>query len=75
MGRLVEFFEGEDSRLSMTRLMLAASFLPASYIAVATLNENIFMAYVGAYVIGYIGGKGADMFSQRKWSGNVDNPD
>lgn len=75
MGRLIEFFEGDTGRLSMTRLTLFTSFFPASYIAVKTLDANIFMAYVGAYVLGYVGGKGADMLASRKGSANADSPD
>ena len=62
MGRLVEFFEGENLRLSMTRLTVFLSFFPASYVVVTTKSEDALGWYLGAYVLGYVGGKGADVF-------------
>lgn len=62
MRRYIEFFEGDNGRLSMTRLLCFLSFFPASFVVVETLSENALGWYLGAYVVGYVGGKGADVF-------------
>jgi hypothetical protein len=64
--RWVEFFEGENNRLSMMRLTVFGSFFPASYVVVATKNETIFGWFVSVYVLGYVGGKGADVIGRAK---------
>lgn len=63
-GRWVEFFEGENNRLSMSRLLCFLSFLPASFVVMVTKGENALGWYLGAYVLGYIGGKAADTFTK-----------
>lgn len=55
--RFLEFFEGEGGILSMTRLLCFMSFFPASYVVVITKSENALGWYLGAYVLGYVGGK------------------
>ena len=60
--RLNQFFEGEDGRLSMTRLMVFLSFGPASWVVVNESSSETLGWYLGAYVLGYVGGKGADAF-------------
>jgi len=66
MMRWVEFFEGEDGRLSMTRLMIFLSFFPASMVVLETADENTLGWYLSAYVLGYVGGKLSDVGS--KWA-------
>lgn len=61
MSRFVEFFEGDNGRLSMTRLLCFLSFFPSSFVVLKTLNENALGWYIGGYVVGYVGGKCADI--------------
>lgn len=74
MTRLAEFFEAEDGRLSMTRLLCFLSFFPASVVVLRDGTESTLAWYVGAYVLGYVGGKGADILAQRKGGANAANP-
>lgn len=65
-----EFFEGEDRRLSMTRLLCFLSWFPASIVVIGTIGkssiEGVLGWYLGAYVLGYVGGKAADVFMKPK---------
>lgn len=62
--RWIEFFEGESGRLSMTRLLCFLSFFPATYVTIESAGtsdaSDVLMIYLGAFVLGYVGGKGAD---------------
>ena len=69
MTRLVEFFEAEDKRLSMTRLLCFMSFFPATVVVMRDGTVDTLSWYLGAFVLGYIGGKGADVLSARKRKG------
>jgi hypothetical protein len=60
-GRWIEFFEDDSKRLSMTRLLCFLSFFPASYVLLKSPTEGMLGWYLGAYVLGYVGGKGADV--------------
>lgn len=77
--RLIEFFEGSDGRLSMTRLMIFLSFWPASYLLVTEGNEAMLGWYLGAFVGGYAAGKWADrqvsspVVINQKGEGDVNN--
>ncbi len=64
-NRSIEFFEGENNRLSMTRLLCYISIFPASYVVVMTKTEATLGWYLGAYVLGYVGGKTADVFGKK----------
>lgn len=65
--RLWQFFEGEDGRLSMTRLIVLMTFLPATWVL---LDDGDQLAnYLGFYVGGYAAGKASDVFM--KGNGNV----
>lgn len=44
----------------MTRLLCFLSFFPASYVVCVKPDEGTLGWYLGAYVIGYVGGKFAD---------------
>ena len=65
MSRFVEFFEGDNCRLSMTRLGMFSAFFPATYVLIVNAESekigDILLWYLGAFVTGYIGGKLADM--------------
>lgn len=69
--RFVEFFEGEDRRLSMTRLLCFLSFFPTTYTMVRTQNENMFSWFLSAYVTGYVLGKAGDIFMKPKGEKDV----
>lgn len=40
------------------------SWAPATYVVMATKSENALGWYLGAYVLGYVGGKGMDAMKQ-----------
>ena len=63
--RTVEFFEDDNRRLSMSRLLCFLSFWPATLVLLNSKSSDIFMLYIGAYVLSYIGGKTADIFGSR----------
>jgi hypothetical protein len=60
-NRLIQFFEGDNGRLSMARLTMFAAFFPASYVMVTHPSEGMMGWYVGGFVLGYVGGKGMDV--------------
>ena len=68
MGRIIEFFQGEDTILSMTRLLCFMSWFPATYVVVRSENENILGWYLGSYVLGFVGGKASDCIKSRRES-------
>lgn len=67
-SRLSEFFESDSGRLSMTRLLLFMSYFPATYVMVVQPTETIFGLFLGAFVMGYAGGKSADTWMDIKKS-------
>lgn len=76
MSRWIELFEGSGRLLSMMRLTVFLSFWPASYVLITHPTENMLLYYLGAYVIGFIGGKGVDTVvanKQLEASGNRDS--
>lgn len=60
MPRFSEFFEGDDGRLSMTRLIVFLTWPPATWVLL--LKHDQLATYLGFYVGGYALGKGADIF-------------
>jgi len=70
MDRFAEFFEGDEGRLSMTRALMFMSWFPASYVVVANADKatasELLTIYLTAFVLGYLGGKGADIFMKPK---------
>jgi len=65
--KITEFFEGEDGRLSMTRLIVLMTFPPATWVL---LDDGDQLAnYLGFYVGGYAAGKASDIFM--KGNGNA----
>lgn len=61
-----EFFEDSDGRGSTTRLLQLASFPFSTGIACYIHTVEALGTYGGLYVLGYIAGKGADAWAQRK---------
>lgn len=61
MYRFIEFFEADEGRLSMTRLLCFLAFFPASYVIIETKSDEALAWYLGAFVMGYVGGKFADL--------------
>lgn len=72
--RLHEFFESDEGQLSMSRLLCFMSFFPASYVFVIRQTDDMMLYFLGAFVLGYIGGKGADVYAGRKVSKNDPAP-
>lgn len=66
MMRWVQFLEGAGNRLSMTRLLMFLAFWPATYVVVIEPDSETLGWYLGAFVLGYVGGKGADAFMGNK---------
>jgi hypothetical protein len=66
MSRWIEFFEGTENRLSMSRLLCFGAFFPASYVVIATLSDEALGWYLGTFVLGYVGGKASDAFKRTK---------
>lgn len=66
-----EFFEGPLGRLSMSRLLCFLAFWPSSVVVLLDRSAETLGYFVGAFVIGYVGGKGADALSSRKGQDNV----
>ena len=58
--RWVEFFEGDNNRLSMSRLLMFLSFPAAAYELFALNSDTTLAYFLGAYVLGYVGGKCGD---------------
>lgn len=69
-SRWGQFFDGEDGQLSMTRLLCFLSFFPATYVLIANVKSekiaDILLWYLSAFVLSYIGGKGADLMGKKK---------
>lgn len=65
MNRALEFFADSDGRMSMTRLLCFLAYPPASYALFLIKTEDALLYYLGAFVVGYIGGKGADAWRCR----------
>lgn len=66
VGWAREFFEGEGSVLSMSRLLCFMSFFPASWVTVKLENENALTIYVATYALSYLGSKGLDVMNKIK---------
>lgn len=73
--RLTEFFEGANNRLSMTRLLCFLSFFPATCVVLKNPTEGMLGWYLGAFVLGYVGGKGCDAASAFARKGGGDGSD
>jgi hypothetical protein len=71
-SRYIEFFYGDNNLLSMSRLLMFMAFFPSTYVVVATKDVDALGWFLGAYVLGYVGGKGVDAIG-RKGVKDVDN--
>lgn len=69
MKRIIEIFQADDKSLSLTRVLCFISIIPATYVLIINPTEGMMGLYLGAYVMGYISGKGLDAMVSRK---NVD---
>lgn len=58
--RFEEFFEDDRGRMSMSRLLCFMSFFPATVALIRIGTSEALGWYVGAYVLGYVGGKFGD---------------
>lgn len=65
MERWQEFFEDDNRHYSMSRLLCFMSFWPASWVVVSHGGEGTLGWYLGAYVLGYAGGKAVDVAAMR----------
>ena len=69
MRRWIEFFEADEGQLSMTRLLCFMSFFPSSFVVISTKSDEALAWYLGAFCLGYVGGK----FSDKIGAKNVDD--
>ena len=58
--RLIEFFESDEGRMSMSRLLMFMSFFPATYVLIKTLDIEALWAILSAFCGVYGVGKVAD---------------
>lgn len=63
-----EYLEGDDGRGSLTKLLCFLSFVPSTIEMFILKSENALLYYLGAFVIGYIGGKSADAYKAKNQS-------
>lgn len=77
MTRVLEFFEDDASKLSLSRLLSFLSFWPSSWVLLRMPTEGMLGIYLTAYGVAYLGGKGIDVMVSRRGmrSKNVDDPD
>lgn len=57
----------------MTRLLCFMSFFPASYALIRIGTSDALLWYLGAYVLGYVGGKGVE-YIRPGANVNINNP-
>ena len=60
------FFEDDAGNPSMTRLLCFISIFPSSYVVCVTRSAEVFGWYVSAYVLGYVGGKTAELLGKQR---------
>ncbi len=75
MEKLKEFFEDDGGHYSMTRLLCFLSFFPASWVVIQHGGEGTLGWYLGAYVLGYTGGKAVDVAAMKAKKGKHDESD
>ena len=63
LGKFKEFFQSNLGQYSMSRLLPFMAFFPATWVLFIIQTESALSVYLGAYVLGYIGGKCADAYS------------
>jgi hypothetical protein len=57
-----KFFEGDDGLPSMPRLIVFASWFPATGVLWYLHNENALSIYLMTFVVQYVAGKGIDAY-------------
>lgn len=80
---IVQFFQDSDGQSSMTRLICFLSFFVATDIIRSIKDDNAKVnalgVYLGAFVLQYVGGKGAEAWRSRGFADapniNVNNPE
>ncbi len=55
-----EVLSSTDGRASMSRLLCFMSFFPATWALILLPSEGMLGIYLGAYGVGYLGGKALD---------------
>lgn len=50
----------------MSRLLCFMSFFPATWVLLKNPTDAMLGYYLGAYVLGYVGGKGAEILIKNK---------
>lgn len=71
MKGVLEFVQDDKGQLSMSRLLCFLSFFPASYVVIITQDSDALGWYLGAYALGYIGGKFGDALSKGDKNGDT----
>lgn len=66
MSRWIEFFENDEKRLSMTRLICFFTLFPSTTLLLHTMSVEALGWYLSIYVGGYVGGKLSDKFGEKK---------
>ena len=75
IARWEEFFESEDGRFSMSRLLTFMAFWPAAYVVITDGTSDTLSWLLGAYVLQYGAGKMAEFIPSLKKGPqvNIDN--
>jgi len=67
---LAEFLQDGHGRSSLSRLLCFLAFWPATTIVCLNAHspkiDDILMVYLGSFVLGYAGGKFADVFIKKE---------
>jgi len=66
MSRWLEFWEGENNRLSMARLLNFMAWFPATLVLIYVKTSEALGIYLGAFVLNSVGGKFAEKIGARK---------
>ena len=70
LKRWIEFFEGENKRLSMARLLTFISWFPASGILLWVRTTEALSVYLGAFVLNSVANKAIDVQGRKKTNAN-----
>jgi len=66
MNKLSEFFQGENNRLSMHRLLTFMAFFPASYVLLENRTIEALAVYLAAFVTNGVLNKVYDIKGRKK---------
>ena len=70
LADLREFFEDDNRRLSMSRLLVFCAFVPATIEVIRINTADALLWFLGAFVTGYVGGKGVDALRKPQKTGD-----